>query len=156
MNYDLCSISGRLSSMEANIGMIEKMTGDRQMMIDHIKCNIEKTNTHVNDLKLKIRLMSEQINDLELENEKLKKENEEFKKENETMREQLTNCEQRQLLNIIEELTAKNNKLEYELNVDPTRNNLMHSRNERIVKLLSEAFKYINDPSLMSPSGMFK
>lgn len=149
MNYDLNSISGRLSSVEGNISFIEKMTEDRQTMIERIKINVDKTNEHVKDLKLKIRLMSEQINELE-------RENEEFKKENETMREQLTHCEQEELLKIIEELTAKNNKLENELHIDPTRNHLIHSRNERIVKLLCEAFKYINDPSLMSPGGMFK
>lgn len=116
----------------------------------------ETRRNNLNDIKNGLTQIIDENENLKRKNEQLEKENEELKKENETMREQLINCEQRQLLKIIEELTAKNNKLEYELHIDPTRNYLAHNRNERIVKLLSEAFKYINDPSLISPHGLFK
>ena len=87
-----------------------------------------------------LSLISEKLSAIEMYVSKIEK-------ENETMREQLHHCAQRNLLNIIEELNAKISRLECELKNDPTKNYLTHIRNERIVKLLSEAFKYINDPS---------
>lgn len=86
-----------------------------------------------------LSLISEKLSGIEMYVSKIEK-------ENETMREQLRHCEQRNLLNIIEELNAKISRLECELKNDPTKIYLTHIRNERIVKLLSEAFKYINDP----------
>lgn len=86
-------------------------------------------------------------------------ENKELKKENEELKEQLNANQQNkiieELLKTIEELKTKNDRLEHELQTDPTRNYLINNRNGQIVKLLTEAFKYINEPSLINQNGMF-
>ena len=145
MNYDLVSICARLASIERDVDLIGKITGDRQIFLDNIEHNTKKMNEHIKDLKLKIETLNGQIDELEKENRKLK--------------EQLESNEQnkviQELLRTIEDLQSKNNEMKNELEADPTKNYLARVRNEKIVKLLSEAFKYINEPTMINQCGMF-